>query len=97
RSEGQKQAEINQAQGQAAAIVAVAQATAEGLRAVAEAIRQPGGDQAVQLKVAQQAVEAFGQLAQKNNTLIVPGNLSDVSGLIASAMALMKGAQPAAR
>ena len=96
KSEGERQAEINLAQGQAAAIVAVAQATAEGLRAVAASIREPGGEQAMQLKVAQQAVEAFGQLAQKNNTLIVPGNLSDVSGLIASAMALMKGSQGAA-
>jgi regulator of protease activity HflC (stomatin/prohibitin superfamily) len=95
-AEGQRQAEINLAQGQAAAIVAVAQATAEGLRSVGAAIREPGGDQAVQLKVAQQAVEAFAQLAQKNNTLIVPGNLGDVTGLIASAMAVMKGATPAA-
>jgi regulator of protease activity HflC (stomatin/prohibitin superfamily) len=90
RSEGQRQAEINQAQGQAAAIVAVATATAEGLRQVAEAIRQPGGEQAVQLKVAQQAVEAFAQLAQKNNTMIVPTSLAEVSGIIASAMALSR-------
>ena len=90
RSEGQRQAEINQAQGEAAAIVAVAEATAEGIRKVAEAIRQPGGEQAVQLKVAQQAVEAFAQLAQKNNTMIVPSSLSEVSGLIASAMAVSR-------
>jgi regulator of protease activity HflC (stomatin/prohibitin superfamily) len=90
RSEGQRQAEINQAQGQAAAIVAVADATAEGIRKVAEAIRQPGGEQAVQLKVAQQAVDAFAQLAQKNNTMIVPSSLSEVSSLIASAMALSR-------
>ena len=88
RSEGQRQAEINQAQGEAAAIVAVAEATAEGIRKVADAIRQPGGEQAVQLKVAQQAVDAFAQLAQKNNTMIVPSSLGEVSGLIASAMAL---------
>jgi regulator of protease activity HflC (stomatin/prohibitin superfamily) len=90
RSEGQRQAEINQAQGEAAAIVAVAEATAEGLRKVADAIRQPGGEQAVQLKVAQQAVEAFAQLAQKNNTMIVPTSVSEVSALIASAMALSR-------
>jgi len=90
RSEGQRQAEINQAQGEAAAIVAVAEATAEGIRKVADAIRQPGGEQAVQLKVAQQAVDAFAQLAQKNNTMIVPSSLGEVSGLIASAMALMR-------
>jgi len=90
RSEGQRQAEINQAQGEAAAIVAVAEATAEAIRKVAEAIRQPGGEQAVQLKVAQQAVEAFAQLAQKNNTMIVPSSLAEVSGIIGTAMALMK-------
>ena len=97
RSEGQRQAEINQAQGEAAAIVAVAEATAEGIRKVAEAIRQPGGEQAVQLKVAQQAVDAFAQLAQKNNTMIVPSSLGEVSGLIASAMALSRSsvARPA--
>jgi regulator of protease activity HflC (stomatin/prohibitin superfamily) len=94
RSEGQRQAEINKAQGEAAAIVAVADATADAIRKVAEAIRQPGGEQAVQLKVAQQAVEAFAQLAQKNNTMIVPSNLAEVSGLIGTAMALMKLPMP---
>ena len=95
RSEGEKQAEINKAQGEAAAIVAVADATAEAIRKVAEAIRSPGGDQAVQLKVAERAVDAFAQLAQKNNTLIVPSSMSEVSGLIASAMALVRGKPPA--
>src|SRR5664279_2382141 len=94
RSEGQRQAEINKAQGDAAAIVAVAEATADAIRKVAEAIRQPGGEQAVQLKVAQQAVEAFAQLAQKNNTMIVPSSLSEVSGIIGTAMALMKTPLP---
>jgi regulator of protease activity HflC (stomatin/prohibitin superfamily) len=95
RSEGQRQAEINQAQGEAAAIVAVAEATAQAIRQIAEAITHPGGEQAVQLKVAQQAVEAFAQLAQKNNTMIVPSNLAEVSGIIGTAMALMKS--PVAR
>ncbi len=95
RSEGQRQAEINKAQGEAAAIVAVADATAEALRKVGEAIQRPGGEQAVQLKVAQQAVEAFAQLAQKNNTMIIPGNMSEVAGLIGTAMALVKS--PAVR
>jgi regulator of protease activity HflC (stomatin/prohibitin superfamily) len=94
RSEGQRQAEINKAQGEAAAIVAVAEATADAIRKVAESITHPGGEQAVQLKVAQQAVEAFSQLAQKNNTMIVPSNLAEVSGLIASAMAVMKAPLP---
>jgi len=94
RSEGQRQAEINKAQGEAAAIVAVADATAEAIRKIADAIRSPGGEQAVQLKVAEKAVEAYAQLAQKNNTMIVPGNMSEVSALIGTAMALMK-AKPA--
>jgi regulator of protease activity HflC (stomatin/prohibitin superfamily) len=91
RSEGEKQAEINKAQGEAAAIVAVAEATADAIRKVAEAIRSPGGDQAVQLKVAERAVDAFAQLAQKTNTMIVPSSVSEVSALIGSAMTLIKG------
>jgi len=94
RSEGEKQSRINNAQGQAAAIVAVAEANADAIRKVAQAIREPGGEQAVQLKVAEKAVDAFGQLAQKNNTMIVPGNLSEVSGLIATAMAIVNRSQP---
>ncbi len=90
RSEGEKQAEINNAQGQAAAILAVADASAEAIRKIAAAIQSPGGEQAVQLKVAEKAVEAYALLAQKNNTMIVPGNMTEVSALIASAMAVMK-------
>ena len=93
-SEGERQAEINRAQGQASAIIAVADATAEAIRKVAAAIQAPGGEQAVTLKVAEKAVEAYAQLAQKNNTMIVPGNMSEVSALIATAMALMKPAHP---
>ena len=90
RSEGEKQAEINKAQGEAAAITAVAEASADAIRKIAAAIQQPGGGDAVQLKVAEKAVEAFSQLAQKNNTMIVPANMSEVSGLIGTAMALIK-------
>src|SRR5437763_6146917 len=96
RSEGAKQAEINKAQGEAAAIVAVADATADAIRKIAEAIRSPGGDQAVQLKVAERAVDAFSHLAQKNNTMIVPANMSEVAALIGTAMTLMRGKPPAA-
>jgi len=96
RSEGQRQAEINKAQGEAAAIVAVAEATADAIRKVAEAIRSPGGEQAVQLKVAEKAIESYAQLAQKNNTMIVPGNMSEVSALIGTAMTLMKAKTPGA-
>jgi regulator of protease activity HflC (stomatin/prohibitin superfamily) len=90
RSEGEKQAEINKAQGEAAAIVAVADATADAIRKIAEAIRSPGGEQAVQLKVAERAVDAYQSLAKTNNTMIVPGNMTEVSALIASSMALIK-------
>lgn len=94
RSEGQRQAEINQAQGEAAAIIAVADATSDAIRKIAAAIQSPGGEQAVQLKVAERAVEAYGQLAQKNNTMIVPGHMGEVATLIGTAMTLMKGKPP---
>ena len=96
RSEGQRQAEINKAQGEAAAIVAVADATADAIRKIAAAIQSPGGEQAVQLKVAERAVEAYAQLAQKNNTMIVPGHMGEVATLIGTAMTLMKGKAPGA-
>ena len=96
RSEGEKQAEINNALGEAAAITAVADATADAIRKIAAAIQQPGGEQAVQLKVAEKAVDAYAQLAKANNTMIVPGNMSEVSALIGTAMALMnKGGKAA--
>jgi regulator of protease activity HflC (stomatin/prohibitin superfamily) len=96
RSEGAKQAEVNRAQGEAVAITAVAEATAGAITRVAQAIQSPGGEQAVQLRVAEKAVEAFAELARKNNSMIVPGNLSEVSALIASAMAISKGRTPGA-
>ena len=96
RSEGERQAEINKAQGEAAAITAVADATSDAIRKIAAAIQSPGGEQAVQLKVAEKAVEAYGQLAQKNNTMIVPGHMGEVSALIGTAMALLKGKTPGA-
>lgn len=95
KSEGERQAEINKAQGEAIAITSVADATADAIRKIAEAIQAPGGQEAVNLKVAERAVDAFAQLAQKNNTMIVPGNMSEVSSLIATSMALIKNAQPA--
>ena len=91
RSEGEKQAAINNAQGEAAAITTVAEATAMALERIAEAIRQPGGEQAVQLKVAQSAVEAYGKLAaDAQTTLIVPSNMTEVSALITSAMKMVQ-------
>lgn len=93
KSEGEKQASINRAEGQAAAILTIAQASAEALRKTAAAIQEPGGADAVNLKVAEQYVSAFSQLARTNNSLIVPANLGDISGLIASAMQVVKTQQ----
>ncbi|TAK42031.1 MAG: paraslipin, partial [Betaproteobacteria bacterium] len=93
-SEGEKQAAINRAQGEATAIRVIAEANAAGVRAVAEAIADKGGMDAANLKVATQYVEAFGNLAKTSNTLIIPANVSDVAGLIATAMSVMEKAKP---
>ena len=90
RSEGEKQAQINQAQGEAAAGLAIAEATAKAITQVADAVRQPGGMEAVNLKVAERYVEAFANVAKEGNTLILPANMSDVGGMIASAMTIVK-------
>jgi regulator of protease activity HflC (stomatin/prohibitin superfamily) len=90
RSEGEKQAVINKAEGDAASILAVAEATAQAIERIASAIQKPGGEQAVQLKVAEQAVIAYSKVAQEaKTTLIVPGNMTEVSSLIASAMQMV--------
>ena len=91
RSEGERQAAINCAQGEAASISAIAEATAQAIERVGNAARLPGGDTAVNLRVAEQYVEAFAQLARTNNTMIVPANLGDVAGLIATAMKTVQG------
>lgn len=97
RSEGERQAAINRAQGEAAAIEAVAAATAKAIELVADAVGKPGGAEAVQLKVAQQALQAYAQLAQKSTTLVVPNDLGQAAGLVASAMAVWKaGPKPGA-
>mgnify|MGYP001010953092 CR=1 FL=1 len=91
KSEGEKQAQINNAQGEAAAITEVANATAAALMRVAEAIRQPGGQEAVQLKVAEKAVDAYSRVAfDAKTTLVVPSNMTEVSALISSAMKMVQ-------
>ncbi|TCS39518.1 SPFH domain-containing protein [Paucimonas lemoignei] len=95
KSEGEKQAAINRAQGEASAILSIADATAEAIRKTAAAIQSPGGADAVNLKVAEQYVNAFGELARTNNTLILPANLGDMSSLIATAMQVVKTQQKA--
>ncbi|MFJ4289426.1 SPFH domain-containing protein [Cupriavidus sp. NPDC089707] len=91
KSEGEKQAAINTAQGEAQAILAVAEANAQAIQKIGNAIRTEGGMDAVNLKVAEEYVAAFGNLAKQGNTLIVPGNLGEMSGMIASALQIVKG------
>ncbi len=93
KSEGERQAEINQAQGEASAILAIAEANAKAIRQVAEAINEPGGINAVNLKVAEQYVNAFAGLARTTNTLIVPANLADLAGLVTAATTVFKAGE----
>ena len=89
RSEGEMQAVINKAQGEAASITAVADATAGAIERIASAIRQPGGAEAVQLKVAERAVDAYSRVAtDATTTLIVPSDMNQIASLVASAMKL---------
>ena len=94
QSEASRQQQINEAEGQASAIRAVATATAQGIREVAEAIRSEGGRDAVQLRVAEQYVAQFGNLARTANSVIVPATVSDVAGMIATAMRVFDSATP---
>jgi regulator of protease activity HflC (stomatin/prohibitin superfamily) len=93
QSEARKTQQINEAEGEAAAILAVATATAEGIRRVADAIKMDGGSEAVQLRVAEQYIGQFGELAKKSNTLVLPANVADVGAMIALAMQFT-GKQP---
>ena len=89
-SEARRQQQINEAEGQASAILAVATANAEGIKRVAEATRAPGGADAIQLKVAQQYIEEFGKVINNADTIILPANLSDVAGMITTAMQVVQ-------
>ena len=84
-SEAAQQQQINEANGEAAAILSIAGATAEGLKKVAEALNSEGGDKAMQLRIAEDYLDRFGNLAKEGNTLIVPANLSDMSSMIGAA------------
>jgi regulator of protease activity HflC (stomatin/prohibitin superfamily) len=90
QSEARKTQQINEAEGQAAAITSVATATAAGIRSVAEAIKLPGGQEAVQLRVAEQYIGQFGELAKSSNTIVLPANVADVGSMVALAMKLIK-------
>jgi len=89
-SEGEKMKRINEAEGRAQEIELVASATAAGIRSIATAIQEPGGEDAVNLRVAEQYIKEFGNLAKENNSIIIPSNLSDIGGLVAAATTLIK-------
>jgi regulator of protease activity HflC (stomatin/prohibitin superfamily) len=89
-SEGEKMKRINEAEGRAKEIELVALATAEGIRRIAESIRDPGGRDAVNLRVAEQYIKEFGNLAKENNTVIIPSNLGDIAGMVAAVSSLLK-------
>ncbi len=97
RSEGEKQKRINEAEGRAQEIERVAFATAKGIREIATAINEEGGMNAVNLRIAEQYVNAFGNLAKTNNSVIIPSNLSDIAGMISTALTVIKdqSAKPA--
>ena len=90
RSEGEKLKRINEAEGRAREIELFAIATAEGIRKIAEAIQAPGGGDAVNLRVAEQYIKEFGRLAKESNTVIIPSNLNDIGGMVASVTSLLK-------
>jgi len=90
KSEGEKLKRINEAEGRALEIELIANATAEGIRKIAESIQAPGGADAVNLRVAEQYIKEFGNLAKKNNTVIIPSNLGDIGGMVASVTGLLK-------
>lgn len=94
KSEGEKTAAINKSQGEAIALTTVAEATASAVKQVAAALASDGGMQAANLKVAEQYVAAFAQLAKTNNTIIVPANAADVSGMLATAMTVLDKSKP---
>jgi regulator of protease activity HflC (stomatin/prohibitin superfamily) len=95
-SEASRQRQINEAEGQASAILAVAKATGEGIRQVAEAISKPGGIEATQLRVAENYIIQFGELAKKTNTMILPANVADTASMVATAMKVFQQQTPPA-
>lgn len=95
KSEGEKQSEINVAEGKAQATIAIANATAQAISLIAKASEEQGGNTAINLKVAEQYIDAFSNLAKTNNTLIVPSNLSDVSSMVGSVMKIVQSTKTA--
>ncbi|RIL05132.1 MAG: paraslipin, partial [Proteobacteria bacterium] len=92
-SEAIKQQQINEAEGEASAILAVAQATAEGLQKVGQSLTSSGGQEAMKLRIAEQYLQQFGNLAKTGNTYVVPANMSDVGSMLALAAGMLKGGE----
>ena len=94
KSEGEKQKRINEAEGRGQEIERVALATAKGIREIAAAINEQGGMNAVNLRIAEQYIGAFANLAKVNNSVIIPSNMSDIAGMIATALTIVKDQNP---
>ena len=94
QSEAVKQQQINEAEGEAAAILAIAIATAEGLSRVAKSLTQDGGESAMKLRVAEDYLQQFGNIAKEGNTLVVPANLADISSMISLATSIINKESP---
>lgn len=94
-SEGEKLRQINEAEGRAQEIELVATATAAGIRSIAEAIQSPGGTEALNLRVAEQYIKEFGNLAKVNNTVIIPANMGDIGGMVATVTSMLKATKEA--
>ena len=88
-SEGEMTKQINEARGKAQEIELVAEATAKGVKLIAEALNSEGGDMAANLRVAEQYVKEFGQLAKESNTMLIPSNMGDMAGMVATAMSIL--------
>ena len=93
KSEGEKQKRINEAEGRASEIMKVAEATAQGLQMIALSITKEGGENAMNLRIAEQYLAEFGKLAKENNTMIIPTNLSDLAGVVAATKLVVEGKQ----
>jgi len=90
KSEAEKAQLINEAEGQARAVIVAGEARAKSLQAVAEALGGAQGGQAASLAVAENYVKAFGELAKESNTLLLPSNAGDVTGMVTQAMSIYK-------
>jgi regulator of protease activity HflC (stomatin/prohibitin superfamily) len=92
-SEAKKLQQINEAEGEAQAILSVADATAEGIQKIAIAVSAPGGDEAMRLRIAEQYIQQFGNLAKQSTSMIIPSNVSDLASIVTIAGDILKKKQ----